>query len=110
MWDCGDTVVGVWERPDDLEFIRFSIEDHDEYRVLARTEQGLWATQFDFFYECDTSVEQLREAAATVGFRFLDRHLAAREAVADRLATFEAHYAWLNEFVAKIDRESGVSP
>jgi hypothetical protein len=109
LWDRSDTVVGVWGRPDGPEFIEFSIEDDGEYTSLARTEQGFWATQFDFFYECEVPLEELREAAAAVGFRFLDRHLAAREAAASRLGTFKGHQAWLRELVAGIDREAGDS-
>jgi hypothetical protein len=109
LWDCNDTVLGVWERADGPEFVEFSIEreDEDEYTPLARTEQGFWATQFDFYYECDIPPEELREAAAAVGFRFLDRLVAAREAAGSRLGTFEGHWAWLRELVAGIDRESG---
>ena len=107
LWDCNGTVAGVWKRSDGLEFIDFSIEADDEYRSLARTEQGFWATQFDFFYECEVPLTELREAAATVEFRFLDQHLAAREAAESRLGTFEGHRAWLRELVADIDRESG---
>jgi hypothetical protein len=109
LWDCNDTVLGVWERDNGPEFIEFSIEseDEDEYTLLARTEQGFWATQFDLYYESDIPDEELREAAAAVGFRFLDRLVAAREAAGDRLGTFEGHQAWLGELVAGIDRESG---
>src|SRR5262249_39182992 len=39
LWDCNDTVVGVWSKPDGPEFIEFSIETEDEYTPLARTEQ-----------------------------------------------------------------------
>ena len=106
LWDCNDTVVGVWERPDGPEFIDFSIEADDEYRPLARTEQGFWVTQFDFFYECLTPMEELREAAAAVGYRFLDRHLTAREAAESRLGTFEGHESWLRELVADIDGQT----
>jgi hypothetical protein len=106
IWDCNDTVVGVWERADGPEFIEFSIEADDEYWPLARTEQGFWATQFDFFYEADTPLGELREAAAVVGFRFLDWHLSARQEADTRLGTFQAHQAWLRDLVAGIDRET----
>jgi hypothetical protein len=106
LWDRDDSVIGVWERPDVLEFIEFSIEAHDEYTSLARTEQGFWATQFDFFSECEVPLDELRDAAAAVGFRFLDRQLAAREAVGSRLGTFETHEAWLRGWAATVDRES----
>jgi hypothetical protein len=107
LWDYNDTVVGVWERPDGPEFIEFSIEADDEYTPLARTEQGFWITQFDFLYECETPLEELREAAAAVGFQFLDPHLVAREGAKSRLGTFEGHQSWLRELVAEFDRRSG---
>jgi hypothetical protein len=107
LWDYSDTVVGVWKREDGPEFIDFDIENHDEYSSLARTEQGFWLTQFDFFYEADVPLEELREAAAAVGFRFLDHYLMSREAADQRLATFEGHHRWLLELVAGIDRECG---
>jgi hypothetical protein len=106
LWDCNDTVVGVWDRHDGPEFIEFSIEADDEYWALARTEQGFWAAQFDFFYEMDTPLDEMRDAAGVVGFRFLDRHLSARQATDSRLGTFQAHQTWLRDLVAGIDRES----
>jgi hypothetical protein len=106
LWDHGDTVVGVWGRPDGPEFVEFSIEADDEVWPLARTEQGFWATRFDFLYEAEVSEAGLREAATAVGFRFLGRHLRAREASAGQLGTFEGHAAWLRELVTAIDREA----
>ena len=106
LWDHGDTVAGVWDRADGPEFVEFSIEADDEVWPLARTEQGFWATRFDSLYEADVPVEELREAAAAVGFRFLDRLVASREAAAGRLGTFEGHAAWLRELVAAIDRDA----
>ena len=106
LWDHGDTVVGVWERADGPEFVEFSIEAADEVWSQARTEQGFWATRFDHLYESEVPDAKLREAAAAVGFRFLDRLMASREASASRLGTFEAHGAWLRELVAAIDREA----
>jgi len=105
LWDSGDTVSGVWEKSDGLEFIEFSIEMPDEFEKIARTEQGFWATRFDFLYECDLPDEELQRAAASVGFRFLDRHLASREAAEERLDTFKGHRAWLRELVESIDQE-----
>lgn len=105
LWDHGDKVVGVWERPEGLEFIEFGIEATDEYTVLARTEQGFWAVEFDFLYEFDVSLTQLRQAATAIGFRFMEKHLASREAAEERLGSFEEHDAWLRDLVAEIDRE-----
>ena len=93
LWDHDNHVVGVWQRTAGLEFIEYSIEAAHKYTPLARTEQGFWATQFDFLYECDIPLEKLREAAAAVGYRFVDRHF------------FDSHQAWLREFVADIDGE-----
>jgi len=99
-------VAGVWERADGPEFIEFSIEADDEVWPQARTEQGFWATRFDFLYEAEVPDEELRQAAGAVGFQFLDRLLAAREAAAGRVGTFEGHTAWLRELVVGIDREA----
>lgn len=106
LWDHDDTVVGVWERADGPEFVAFSIEADGVVCPLARTEHGFWATQFDFLYESEVPDEELQEAAAAVGFRFLGRLVASREAGAGQLGTFELHEAWLQGFVAGIDREA----
>jgi len=107
LWDGNDLVVGVREVSDGLEFIEFGIETPYEYTLLARTEQGFWATQFDIIYECDAPVEEMQQAAAVVRFRFLDRHLMSRVAMQGYLGTFEQHASWLRELVTDIDRESG---
>jgi hypothetical protein len=88
-----------------LEFIRFSFGFPEEYEVLARTEQGFWATQFDFLYECDAPLDELHEAASIVGFRFLDHLILACEKT--NLDTFELHRTWLRNLVLGIDEESG---
>jgi len=106
LWDHCDTVVAVWERADSLEFIEYSIETAHEYDPLARTEQGFWATRFDFLYECDVPLEALREAASAVGLRFIDRYLLARETAGPLLESFEERQAWLHRLVADIDREA----
>lgn len=110
LWDRQDTVIGLWRRPDGLEFVEFSIEVDDEFTSLARTEQGFWATQIDLLYECEKPLEELEEAAAAVGFRFLERHMKARRANESMLGTFETHRTWLRRLVASIDHESGGPP
>jgi hypothetical protein len=105
LWDCSDTVVGVWEMPEGLEFIEFSIEA-DGFTPLARSEQGFWASCFNFLYECDEPVARLQEAATAVGFRFLDRLLATRQEAENRSDTFEGVNARLQQLVTAIDRES----
>lgn len=105
LWEWSEKVTGIWWRGG-LEFIQYRFGWPEEFEVLARTEQGFWATQFDFLYECDGPLDELRAAAATVGFRFVERHLAAREAADSRLGTFEDHRLWLRELVAAIDHEA----
>jgi hypothetical protein len=105
LWDSGDTVFGVREESDGLAFIEFSIETPDEFESVARTEQGFWVTPFDFLYECDLPDEELQRAAASVGFRFLDRHLVSREEAGERLDTFKGRRSWLRELVETIDQE-----
>jgi hypothetical protein len=106
LWELSDQVFGVWRRGGGLEFIRYGFEGPNDFEILANTEQGFWAAQFDFLYECDAPLDELRTAAVVVGFRFVERHLSSRAAADSRLGTFEAHRAWLRELVAGIDRDS----
>ncbi|WP_295982748.1 hypothetical protein [uncultured Variovorax sp.] len=106
LWEHGSRVCGVRQSQGGPEFIEFSIEDPAGFERLAATEQGFWATRFDFLYECDLADEALRSAAARVGFRFLDRYLRSREAAEEHLGGFGAHRAWLRELVAGIDRDA----
>jgi hypothetical protein len=109
LWDHNDWVLAVWKQPDGLEFLRYCIEDSTDFRRVARTEQGFWLTQFDFLYECEITTRELGEAAAAVGYRFLDHYIAAREAAKARLGTFSGHDSWLRTLVADIDRETEVT-
>src|SRR5712672_2081256 len=70
LWDCCDDVTGVWLSSGGLEFIEFSIERPAEFRVLATTEQGLWATVFVNLYEDHDTLQQSEfvKVAETVGF------------------------------------------
>lgn len=103
LWGRGTRVSGARQRSGGLEFIEFSIEAPDAFDVVAGTEQGFWATRFDFLHELDMPDDVLRQAASLVGFRFLDRYLDAREAAEEQLATFSAHRQWLREMVSRID-------
>ena len=109
LWDCGDSVTGVWIRGGRVDFIEFDIEAVAEYRVLAHTEQGLWATVFVNLYEDrdDLGSEAFRDAARAVGFRFLDRLVAAYDS-AD-VSTFDAHEAFLGSLIGAIDGESAAT-
>lgn len=106
LWEWSEQVTGVWRRCGGLEFIRYGFGWPEEFDVLAHTEQGFWATQFDFLYESDAPLDELRAAAAAVGFRFVERYLSARGAADSRIGTFELHEVWLRELVASIDREA----
>jgi hypothetical protein len=106
LWDHCSRVCGMRRRPDGVEFIEFSIEAPRDFKILATTEQGFWASRFDFFYECEVPNDVLRAAADAVGFRFLDRYLAEREEVEADLNTFSAHHDWLRDLVARIDQQT----
>jgi hypothetical protein len=86
--------------------MKFSVEAPAEHVVLARTEQGLWASVFVDLYEDrdDLLVEDFREAARVVGFRFLDWLVDAYES-AD-VSTVAAHATFVRELVRRIDGEA----
>jgi len=108
LWDCCDTVTGVWERDGRLEFIEFGIEWNGDHAVLAYTEQGLWATIFWHLYEDsdDPELEDFPRAAQIVGFRFFDQ-LVEQDKAAQ--ATYEKRRARLRDLVAAIDHSRFVS-
>ena len=110
LWDRDDRVIGIQATPEGLAFVEYNVEEPQDLSVLARTEQGFWAHQFDSLYEADESVDDLRHAADMVEFRFLDLCLSRREAVEPELETFEAHDRWLAALIAEIDQAApGVS-
>jgi hypothetical protein len=106
LWDVGDSVAGVWEPDGRLEFVSFSIEAPHEFRVLARTEQGLWATVFVSLYEDhdDLAADAFGDAARAVGFHYLEQTLAAYES--PERASFKSRDAFLMEWVKRIDSGS----
>jgi hypothetical protein len=103
LWEFCERATGIRKRRGGLEFIRYSFGSPEEYTVRARTEQGFWATVFDFLYESDAPLDALQSAADVVGFRFLGRLLAVRGEA--ELGTFESHGAYLRKLVVGIDRE-----
>ena len=109
LWDCCDSVTGVRASDRRLEFIEFSIESSEEYTVLAHTEQGLWATVFvNLFEDKDyLAPDAFREAASTVGFRFLDL-LAASYYSADT-STFAAYGRFRANLIGTIDAMSAAT-
>jgi len=104
LWELNETVTGVWLRKKSLEFIKFEFARPSEYTVLAHTEQGFWATIFDFLYEMDTSVKELRVLAKLVGFQFLNRILSAYKETAS--GTYGDRRTRMRSVVADIDQES----
>ncbi|MES2248722.1 MAG: hypothetical protein V4645_15700 [Pseudomonadota bacterium] len=106
LWDRSSRVTGVRAHPGGLEFIEFSVEDPRAFERIALTEQGFWTTRFDALYENDVPEDALHEAARRVGFRYLDRHLVAREEAEERLNTFSDHSLWLQGLVASIDQQA----
>src|SRR5438045_9725621 len=72
MWeDRGGGVTAVRLGETGLEFVEFSIEAPEEYRIVARTEQGLLAHLFITLYEAADEPGKeaaLPEHAASVGF------------------------------------------
>lgn len=103
LWDIGDQVIAIRAQASDLEYICFSIEAPDEVEQLATTEQGFWATQFDFMYELDMEIETLHAIAQAVGYRFLRMQLDSRAAMEDQLDSSHRHGQWLSALVASID-------
>ncbi|QWF15101.1 hypothetical protein [Lysobacter capsici] len=103
LWDIGDQVIAIRVRTSGREYICFSIEAPDEVEPLATTEQGFWATQFDFMYELDMEIETLHAVAEAVGYRFLPMQLDSRAAMEARPDAAHRHGQWLSELVASID-------
>lgn len=103
LWDIGDQMIAVRAHASGLDYICFSIETPDDVEQLATTEQGFWATQFDFMYELDMEIETLHAIARAVGYRFLQMQLDSRTAVESQLVSSSRHDAWLSGLVASID-------
>jgi hypothetical protein len=106
FWECSDTVTGVRQQIDGLEFIEFGFEWQDTAQRLARTEQGFWATQFNFFLECDAPFSELRAAAATVGFRYLDALIQPCEPTETMGHSPDWYETWLRDQIVEIDRQA----
>jgi hypothetical protein len=106
FWEWSDTVTGVRQQVDGLEFIEFGFEWHDTAQRLARTEQGFWAIQFNFFLECDAPISELRTAAAIVGFRYLDALIPSSEPPEARSASTDWYETWLRDQIVEIDRQA----
>ncbi|HEY1137376.1 MAG TPA: hypothetical protein VGE64_07785 [Xanthomonadaceae bacterium] len=106
LWDYSGTVCGIHCKTDGLEFVEYYIETPGEIRVISRTEQGFWAHQFDFLYECDQSIDDLMAAADLVGFAYLDFYLQSRTEAEEKLMRSEDKDAWIQKVIDEIDRDS----
>ncbi|SDX20475.1 hypothetical protein [Lysobacter enzymogenes] len=110
LWDWNDWVLGVRERPDGLEFVRFDIEMPDEVECLARTEAGLWARLFDALYEDDLELEELEAIAQAVDYRYWPLQLQRRQTAEPQFGTDLTHPQWLEETIAAVDAVQSVQP
>lgn len=106
LWDFSGTVYGIHCKPDGLAFVEYCIETPGEIRVISLTEQGFWAHQFDFLYECDISIDGLMASADLVGFSHLDFYLQSRTDVEEKLMRSEDKDAWIRRVIDEIDRDS----
>jgi len=108
MWeDRGGGVTAVRPAETGLEFLEFSVEAPQEYRIVARTEQGLLAHLFITLYEaCDEPDAEaaLLEDAASVGFLYCSELVSAYDAAEHR--TFEEHQSFVGAFVDSVDRRA----
>ncbi len=80
-------LTAAFETDNGLQIIRFSLELPDAYRVIARSEQGLWADLFsslvDGWSRSQADPDEVAQAAKAVNFRFLEETLAFIEAHRD---------------------------
>ncbi len=109
LWDWNDWALGVRERPDGLEFVRFGIERPDEVECLARTEAGLWARLFDALYEDDLEFDELEAIAGAVEYRDWPLQLQSREAAEPDWADGSSHSHWLQAWTAAIDARAATA-
>ena len=95
LWDCCDDVTAVWQRGGQQQFIEFGVESPAEFKVLAASEQGLWASVFIDLYEDNDTLQRddFIEPARLVGFRFLDELLAEYDLAGHE--SFEQHQAFV---------------
>jgi hypothetical protein len=106
LWDEGDAVFAVWEKPDGYEFIEFSIEEPEAYTIISRSEQGFWANRFDWLYELDSyDDDALEHTANAVSFRYWSYYLAERQKVEGSLNSYIFHQNWVRSIVEQIDQQ-----
>jgi len=107
LWDCGDVVTAVWVRDGRTEFIDFDIEAASDYRVLAYSEQGLWASVFMNLPWNRSTPQERRAAADAVGFRFLERLATARES--GERSKYDDRETFLRTLISEIDGRAGAT-
>ncbi len=103
LWESHDSVTGVRSSSDGREFLRFDVEDPEQPDILAKTEQGLWATLIvDLYEDNDTAGrDDFRPLADLIGFAHLDRLLDLYEAADHK--THTSHQAFVKVVVAELD-------
>lgn len=106
FWEDASAVEGARHGDPGLEFVRISREatGPEDVEVLATTEQGFWVHKFNLLYEGDEAIEDLREAAAGVGFVAFERFLRSRQESEETLGDQDAFERWLRDLVDAIDR------
>jgi hypothetical protein len=104
FWSFADCVQGAWEVDGELQFIDLHIEDPDNPKVLARTEQGFLAWMFTELYESNWDhperFARLPEAAEVVGYRHFEEWA---EAFAGHKGDYKEYRRLCKKFIARID-------
>lgn len=75
IWEEGMILTAVLERQERNEIIEFSLENPDQFEIIAYSEQGLWANLFASFIDDwkrpQYDLDIVKAAASVVGFLFL---------------------------------------
>lgn len=109
LWECSSSVEAVLRDDSGTHFIRlpFEAETAEQLETLSKSEAGFWTHKFDFLYECDEDEEDLRAAAASVGYSRIDDYLEARVLAEPGLGSTADHDLWLASQVRIADGEAG---
>ena len=75
LWECGDSITACRMNQGVLEFVEFNVEHPEDIEVIATSEQGLLAHVFIELSEDEDDDQLLRDAAASVGYRWLEETL-----------------------------------
>lgn len=96
LWECGTTLVYFHQQT--RRFEKCSLEDIDDVWISVDSAQGMLADLLIELYEDELSDDDMRSAAALLGFNHIERFL-AEVAVNSRGAPYEAWCeAWREAF------------